>query len=121
MEKSQCECDFFFVADVELEGNRIRLRPQSTESLVEHVGKDRGMAIGFLLEVARTLGQLGFVASREGVEQAELRIEDPMRVLTGEQPLPWHLAGETAARKGVIRTMSCCEGHGRPYYCTAPN
>jgi hypothetical protein len=76
------------------------------------------MAMGLLLEVARTLGQLGFVASREGVAQEELKVNDPMKILTGEQTLPWRM--EAAESQGVLRTMYCCEGHGKPYYCAAP-
>ena len=119
--KEKCECDYFFVAEICCDGPRMRLRPQSLEGLREHVGHDKAMAMGLLLEVARTLGQLGFVASREGVMQEELKVGDPMNILTGQQSLPWRQAGEGAPSTRVVRTMSCCESHGRPYYCTAPN
>jgi hypothetical protein len=120
MNKEDCECEYFFIADISCEGKRVRLRPQSLDGLRKHVGSDRAMAMGLLLEVARTLGQLGFVASREGVTQEELRVEDPMKILSGEQTIPWRLEIEGKESSGLLRTMSCCEGHGNPYYCTAP-
>jgi hypothetical protein len=118
MSVDDCDCEYFFVAEVSAEAFRVRLRPTSLEGLRAHVGNDKEMALGLLLEVARTLGQMGFVASREGVTQAELKVADPMKVLSGEQSLPWRLA-ENSDHKGI--TMYCCEGHGRPYYCTARN
>ena len=117
----KCECEYFFVAEIHCDGLRVRLRPQSLDGLVDHVGSDKAMAMGLLLEVARTLGQLGFVASREGVAQAELKVNDPMSILTGQQSLPWRVGTEGPPPTGLIRTMVCCEGHGSPYYCTARN
>jgi hypothetical protein len=115
----ECACEYFYVASVRCEANRIRLRPESLDGLREHMNGDNGMAIGFLLEVGRTLGEMGFIASREGVAQQELRVEDAMKVLSGEQTLPWS-PGPKAAANPELRTMFCCEGHGNPYYCTAP-
>ena len=120
LNKEDCQCDYFFVAEISCEDKRVRLRPQSLEGLREHVGHDRAMAMGLLLEVARTLGQLGFVASREGVAQEELKVDDPMMILSGERTIPWRLEIEGQDYRGVLRTMYCCEGHGNPYYCTSP-
>ncbi len=124
MNEQDCGCQHFFLADIHVEGKRLRLQPKSLDGLVQHFGDDKKMAMGFLLEVARTLGQLGFVASREGVLQEELKVEDPMKILTGAQTLPWSRETTTTAAAGrpggVITAMYCCEGHGKPYYCTAP-
>jgi len=55
------------------------------------------------------LGQPGFVASRSEVVQTELRVADPIRILAGEQTLPWRLESKGLSRPEPLHTMFCCE------------